>query len=121
VALADIHFGAMMSTPFSISLGTLADSALFFLAAVLLLTYLGLGISAIALPASLRPLSWIMAPYVGYSLLVTVSSWMTAGVACIARRFPRVSHRHIHLRPLPVLGPVISRSRNSVRLMTGSS
>ncbi|MCL4532577.1 MAG: hypothetical protein M1582_05220, partial [Actinobacteria bacterium] len=50
----------------------------FFAVAVLLLTYLGAGISALTLPSLVQPMGWLVAPFIGYSLLVTLSALLVA-------------------------------------------
>ncbi|MGE5619208.1 MAG: hypothetical protein ACM3US_08115 [Sphingomonadaceae bacterium] len=59
-------------------LGILADSLLFYLVAVVLLTYLGLGLTALTLPKDVRPFGWLVAPYLGFSLLVTLTGLLVA-------------------------------------------
>ncbi len=58
--------------------GVLVDSSLFYLVAIFLLSYIGLSLSALALPKSLRPVGWLIAPYLGFSTLVTLSGLMVA-------------------------------------------
>lgn len=58
--------------------GVLGDALLFYFVAVLLLTYLGAGISALLLPKSLRPWGWMLSPYLGFSVLVVASALMVA-------------------------------------------
>jgi len=56
----------------------LADSLVFYLAALALLTFLGAGLSALLLPKQLRDLRWLLAPYLGYSVLVVLSALLVA-------------------------------------------
>jgi|GEM_PF-3627069 len=54
------------------SVGVLGDGLLLFFAAFLLLSYVGIGPTALLLPKGLRPMGWMAVPYLGYALLVTL-------------------------------------------------
>ncbi len=62
----------------SSDIGVFADAMLLFVAGLALLTYLGVGASATLLPKGLISRGWLVAPYLGYSLLVTVSGLVVA-------------------------------------------
>lgn len=62
----------------SIAPGVLGEMALFFAVAILLLTYLGAGASALTLPSNFVPLGWLLTPYMGYSVLVAISAILVA-------------------------------------------
>jgi hypothetical protein len=55
------------------NVGVFADAILYFLVAILLMTYLGAGLTALLVPLKLRSAGWMVAPYLGYALLATVS------------------------------------------------
>lgn len=56
----------------------LGDAFLFYVAAILLLTYLGAGLSALLFPKVALRYGWLVAPFLGYSLLVATSSLLLA-------------------------------------------
>lgn len=64
--------------------GVLGDAILAYLAALLLLSFLGAGIWAVIAPASLRKYGWMATPLAGYSVLVTSSAFLVALGANIA-------------------------------------
>jgi hypothetical protein len=59
-------------------LAILAESVLLYLTALVFLTYLGTGFSAILLPGQLSHFRWLLAPYLGYSALVVVSGLLVS-------------------------------------------
>ncbi len=98
----------------SIAPEVLGELVIFFAVAALLLTYLGAGVSALSLSESLRAYGWLVAPYVGYSLLAVVSAALVACGATMevslvtALALATVANGWVLRRGLPMrsLGPI---------------
>lgn len=68
----------MQSAFGGVSFAVLADSLLIFTVALLLLTYLGAGVSAELLPQKFHSVGWMLAPFYGYSGLVALCGLLVA-------------------------------------------